>query len=63
MHIVFIYGNELYVIIYLVYVCIDGVWASSCCVLSCVQQYVLCAKELFYVNIFEVLQKYFGNYA
>jgi hypothetical protein len=31
-HIVFICGTELYVIMYLVYVCTDGVWVSSCCV-------------------------------
>jgi hypothetical protein len=31
-HIVFICGIELYVIMYLVYVFIDGVWLSSYCV-------------------------------
>ena len=31
-HIVFICGIELHVIMYLVYVCIDGVWVSSYCV-------------------------------
>jgi len=31
-HVVSIGGIELYVIMYLIYVCIDGMWVSSCCV-------------------------------
>jgi len=30
--VVVVCGVELYVIMYLIYVCVDGMWVDSCCI-------------------------------